>query len=59
MTRIFERDTAPENAWRVTVDKKGRLNWSNDEETVSRQPARGFWQRVQDFFYILVPASQI
>jgi putative cardiolipin synthase len=58
MARLVERDTAPENAWRVTLDAAGKLAWTNSDETVTRQPARNFWQRIADGFFKLLPASQ-
>jgi hypothetical protein len=41
----------------VQSDAKGHLNWSDAAETVTRQPARGFSQRVADVFFMLFPAS--
>jgi putative cardiolipin synthase len=46
---------APENAWRVTSNKKNKLSWESDAGIVTRQPARSFSQRVSDFFYRLLP----
>jgi hypothetical protein len=36
------------NSWRAQRDLDGRLTWRNDQETVTRQPARSFRQRVED-----------
>jgi putative cardiolipin synthase len=58
MVEIFERDTLPENAWQVLLDEEGELYWTNSDETVTRQPARGWWQRVQDAFFVILPESQ-
>ena len=55
LARAFERDTAPANAWRVEVDAGGSLSWTNDRERVSMQPARSFWQRVEDVFFMAFP----
>lgn len=52
---LIERDTAPENAWRVTLDEAGWLTWSNGDESVSRQPAKGFVQRAVEFLLNLLP----
>ena len=51
----FDAMMAPENAWRVYLDKDNRIRWKSDSGVVSRQPARGFCQRVADFFFRLLP----
>ena len=51
----MDTDMNGENAWQVKRDEKGRIYWENSEETVTRQPARGFSQRVSDFFFGLLP----
>jgi len=58
MVRLAMRDMAPENAWRVKLGQRGKLIWVNSDETVTRQPARSFWQRIMDGFFVLFPASQ-
>jgi putative cardiolipin synthase len=52
---LLEREIAPENAWRVTRDDEGRLAWTSSAGTSHLQPARGFAQRIADFFYGLLP----
>ena len=59
LARLANRDMDPENAWQVTLNEQGELIWVNSEETVSRQPARNSWQRIQDGFYKLFPESQL
>jgi hypothetical protein len=49
------RNVAPANAWQVTLTGDGRLRWTHDSETVDRQPARYWWQRVQDVFFMAFP----
>jgi len=58
MLRLAERDMAPENAWQVKLDEKGKLIWVNNDETVTRQPARNIWQRFMDGFFRILPKSQ-
>lgn len=58
MLRLAERDMAPENAWEVKLDEKGKLLWVNSDETVTRQPARNAWQRIMDGFFRILPKSQ-
>lgn len=52
---LIERDIAPQNAWRVTMDEQGWLTWSNSDEVVRRQPAQGFKQRAIEFLLNLLP----
>jgi putative cardiolipin synthase len=55
LAQLIMRDTAPENSWQVEIETNGRLRWVNDTETVSRQPARNFWQRIEDIFFRVFP----
>jgi putative cardiolipin synthase len=55
LAQLIERDTQPLNSWQVKLDDDGKLSWSNSEETVSSQPARNWWQRVQDILFQAVP----
>jgi putative cardiolipin synthase len=55
VTALIERDLRPENAWRVSFDETGELQWTNAVETVTRQPAKGFGHRVVEFFINLMP----
>lgn len=51
----IKRDMAPANSWRVEVESDGAIIWINDRETVTRQPARGFWQRIEDVIFMAFP----
>ncbi len=52
----FDVMMQPENAWRVYLDEEQQsLSWQSDRGTVNTQPARGFGQRVADFFFRLLP----
>jgi cardiolipin synthase C len=57
LAALIERDLRPANSWRVAVDESGRLTWSNDRETVYLQPARSWWQRVEDLFFMAFPEN--
>ena len=46
---------APSNAWRVELDERGKMRWQAGDETLKRQPARRFSQRIADFFYRWLP----
>ena len=51
----IERDMRPENAWQVVLDEDGELAWVAGDERLDRQPARHFWQRIEDLFLMLLP----
>ena len=55
LARAMERDMEPENAWRVTLDAGGQVQWSAGEKVLTSQPARTFWQRVQDVIFMAFP----
>jgi phosphatidylserine/phosphatidylglycerophosphate/cardiolipin synthase-like enzyme len=55
LAELIERDIRPENSWQVKLDEHGDLRWLNDKEVVTRQPARNWWQRVQDVIFRAVP----
>jgi putative cardiolipin synthase len=54
---LIERDMQPANAWRVELDGDGGLRWVNDTEIVTIQPARSWWQRVEDVIFGLLPKA--
>lgn len=55
LRELFARDIAPKNAWRVELRDDNFLVWTNDEESIMHQPARGFLQRFAEFFVNLLP----
>lgn len=55
LARMISRDIQPENSWRVQLVDDGELRWVNDTESVTTQPARNWWQRVQDVIFRAVP----
>jgi putative cardiolipin synthase len=57
LATVIERDMQPANSWRVEIGPDGRPTWTNDRETVSSQPARNTWQRVEDMFFMLFPRT--
>jgi putative cardiolipin synthase len=58
VSALIVRDMAPENAWHVTMDEEGWLTWSNGEQVLRRQPAKGFRQRATEFLLNLVPLKK-
>jgi len=49
------RDMQPENAWQVTLAPDGQMLWTIDDEVWRWQPARSFWQRVEDLLFMAMP----
>ncbi len=57
LAQIMDRDMASENAWFVSLDSDGRVTWTDGGEVLTRQPARNFWQRVEDVFFMAFPGE--
>jgi putative cardiolipin synthase len=55
LARLIERDMLPANSWRVKLNDNGELHWVNDTEILTTQPARNWWQRVQDLLFRAFP----
>jgi putative cardiolipin synthase len=55
LAKLIERELLPANSWRVEIDDTGRVVWINDRETVTRQPARSGWQRIEDVIFMAFP----
>jgi len=54
---IMERDMLAGNAWQVRRNTRGGLEWVAGSEVLTRQPARGAWQRTQDILFMLFPRN--
>ena len=57
LASFTEQMLLPVNSWQLAVDAQGDLTWSDDKESVRRQPAQGTWQRVEDEFFMMLPSS--
>jgi putative cardiolipin synthase len=55
LAKLIERDMQAANSWRVELDGDGGLRWISNKEVVSRQPARNWWQRIEDVFFMMFP----
>ncbi len=55
LAELIERDMRPANSWQVKLEGDGSLRWVHDQITVTRQPARNWWQRVQDVLFMAFP----
>ncbi len=50
-----EGDFSENNAWRLAVQEDGRIFWVSADETLERQPAGSFMQRIEDWFFSHLP----
>lgn len=57
LAQAMEHDMSLANSWRVESDGQGGLRWVGEQETLTRQPARNLWQRVQNLIFKLFPPS--
>jgi putative cardiolipin synthase len=55
LARAMERDMAKDNAWRVTLDANGQVRWTAGDQVLTAQPARNFWQRIEDVIFMAFP----
>jgi putative cardiolipin synthase len=55
LSKIIARDIQPDNSWQVELSQDGKLIWRSSAGVVHRQPARSWWQRVEDVFFMLFP----
>jgi putative cardiolipin synthase len=57
LARSIERDMSGVNSWQVVLADDGTLRWRSAVGERSSQPARSFWQRVENVVFKLMPAS--
>ena len=50
-----EPDFLPVNAWHLQFDDSGDIMWVSDSMTLRSQPAAGFMQRIEDWFFAHLP----
>lgn len=55
LAAAMDRDMRPENSWRVTLGPDGSLRWTAGGRVLTSQPARNYWQRVLDVFFMAFP----
>jgi cardiolipin synthase C len=58
MAEIIERNMTGANSWQVTLTDDGEVLWTNNEESIDRQPARDGMQRVMNLLMKLGPKDQ-
>ena len=52
---FFDEMMEPQNAWRVHMNPDYTIYWEAGDDRKSFQPARGFFQRISDFIFRLIP----
>ncbi|MGR8950234.1 MAG: phospholipase D family protein [Gammaproteobacteria bacterium] len=55
LATVLTRDMQPINSWRVVHSPEGGLQWVAGEDITSIQPAREFWQRIEDVIFMAFP----
>ena len=55
LAAAMDRDMASDNAWHVTLDASGQVRWTAGDDVRTMQPARNFWQRVEDLLFMASP----
>ncbi len=58
LRKLMLRDMNPENAWQVSLNDSGKLQWQNSDETVTSQPTRNFMQNIMNVIFKVVPKEQ-
>ncbi len=51
----IQPDFETTNAWHLQRDENGKVVWISDDETLTAQPAASFMQRIEDWFFRLMP----
>jgi cardiolipin synthase C len=57
LAQAMQRDMSGANSWQLRLTEDSRLRWHSDAGELSSQPARSVWQRVENLFFKLMPAS--
>ena len=55
LAAVLARDMQPANSWRVVHGPDGGLQWVAGKDIKSIQPAREFWQRIEDVMFMAFP----
>lgn len=57
LASIITRDSAPANAWHLTLTADGALRWMAGDLVEDDEPASTLWQRLQDAVFWLLPSD--
>jgi len=53
----FETMIAPQNAWTVTLNDKGKLRWKSGDTILKHEVSRGVGQRISSVFWRIMPVE--
>ena len=57
LATLFQRETAPDHAWQVTLDAAGRMRWSDGTRTWTREPEATASQRSLAWLMKVLPVE--
>jgi cardiolipin synthase C len=57
LATVIERDLKPENAWKISLDAEGKVEWVSGTETRHEAPVREEGQRLEEMMHRLLPAD--
>ena len=43
------------NAWSLRFTERGHVQWVSDDQVLDSQPAQSYMQRIEDWFFALLP----
>lgn len=55
LRNALEGDFLTANAWRLELQENGKVYWVTEDRTLESQPATSFMQRIEDWFFSLMP----
>ncbi len=53
LARRLQANMVPANSWQVELGPDGELRWRDAEGVRTVQPARRFWRRIENAFFML------
>ncbi len=53
--QAIQPDFLLRNAWHLKISGSGHVQWISDDQTLDKQPAQSFMQRIEDWFFAHLP----
>ncbi|MEJ6004173.1 phospholipase D family protein [Paucibacter sp. AS339] len=57
LAQRMERDMSPANSWQLMLEPGQQIRWHGEGPVLDQAPARSPWQRLQSWFFKLMPSS--
>ncbi|WP_341972007.1 phospholipase D-like domain-containing protein [Roseateles sp. PN1] len=57
LAQRMERDMSSANSWRLAFNAAQTVVWHGEQQVLKQAPARSHWQRLQSWFFKLMPSS--